>query len=203
MTLVDGPRRARAQLILAHGAGAPMDSPFMQTIAEGVAKQGIRVVRFEFPYMQARRAGRRPPPDRMPVLSGTFLDVVEKHRHDRLVIGGKSMGGRVAATIASQDIEIAGVVCLGYPFHPTGQPGKLRLEPLTAAKHPVHIVQGTRDPFGSKLEVARYELPERVQLTWLEDGDHSFLPRKSSGHTEAEHLASAVAAIVRFIDKGA
>lgn len=201
MTLVDGPRRARAQLILAHGAGAPMDSPFMQTIAEGVARRGIRVVRFEFPYMQARRAGRRPPPDRMPVLCRTFLDILEKHRHDRLVIGGKSMGGRVAATIASQDVEIYGVVCLGYPFHPTGHAEKLRLEPLTEAKHPIHIVQGTRDPFGSKEEVARYELPKSVQLTWLEDGDHSFLPRKSSGRTEAEHLDSAVAAIVRFMDE--
>ena len=171
----------------------------METIAAGLARAGLRVIRFEFPYMAARREGRRPPPDRAPVLEAAYRDVVEAHRHTRLFIGGKSMGGRIASHIASDAVR--GVFCLGYPFHPVGQPDKLRVDTLQTLEVPALVVQGTRDGFGSADEVPRYKLKRHIKVVWLEDGDHSFLPRKASGHTEVQHLATAVKSVVEWIDR--
>ncbi|MDP2327537.1 MAG: alpha/beta fold hydrolase, partial [Dehalococcoidia bacterium] len=134
--LIEGPARARRTLVLAHGAGAAMDTPFMDTIAAGVAAAGIRVVRFEFPYMAARRQGRRPPPDRPTVFQRTWHEVVAAlGKPERLVIGGKSMGGRIASMVAD-DLGVAGLVCLGYPFHPLGRPDSLRVAHLEALRTP-------------------------------------------------------------------
>jgi predicted alpha/beta-hydrolase family hydrolase len=190
-------------LILAHGAGAPMDSPFMNTMARGLADQGVRVARFEFPYMRSRRDGRRRPPDREPVLLQTWRDAVAAlggalgGRH-RVVIGGKSMGGRMASLVADE-IGVRGLVCLGYPFHPPGKPETLRVKHLEALRTPTLIVQGTRDALGTREEVEAYALSPAIRLVWLEDGDHSFKPRVSSGHTEAGHLAAAVRAVAEFV----
>src|SRR4051812_32124678 len=104
-------------IVLAHGAGVGMDTPFMNFFAEGLAKNGYRVARFEFPYMAARRIdGTRKPPDREPTLRETWLNVIGKLRSKRLVIGGKSMGGRIASLVADE-AKVAGLICLGYPFH--------------------------------------------------------------------------------------
>lgn len=198
--LIDGPRKPRATLVLAHGAGAPMDSPFMEAIAQGLAARELSVVRFEFAYMaRRRREGVRAPPDRMPLLEARFRAVVAslKPAGPRF-LGGKSMGSRVAVQLADE-LAAAGVVALGYPFHPPKQPDKLRLEPLRALQTRCLIVQGTRDALGDRSEVAGYGLPRRVKMCWLEDGDHSFVPRKSSGHTEAQHLAAAVGAMSAFM----
>jgi len=121
--LIDGPKNATATVVLAHGAGAMMDSPFMNTIAEGLAKTGIRVVRFEFPYMRARReGGRRGAPDREAVLLDAWREMASRlGGGGRLVIGGKSMGGRIASMVADE-LGARGLVCLGYPFHPPGRP---------------------------------------------------------------------------------
>src|SRR4051812_22712440 len=97
--LSNGPADART-LVLAHGAGAPMDSPFMNTFAKELAERGFRVVRFEFPYMAARRSGKKGPPDREPVLRSKWLKVIDRLGAERLVIGGKSMGGRIASLVA-------------------------------------------------------------------------------------------------------
>jgi predicted alpha/beta-hydrolase family hydrolase len=120
--LTDGPADGWATLVLAHGAGAPMDTPFMNTIAHGLAREGMRVVRFEFPYMSRRREdGKRRGPDRMPVLLDTWsaiLDTLDAPP-EKLFIGGKSMGGRAAATFAAEPVNVGrlrGVICLGYPF---------------------------------------------------------------------------------------
>lgn len=197
--LIEGPVRARRTLVLAHGAGAAMDTPFMDTIAAGVAAAGIRVVRFEFPYMAARRQGRRPPPDRLPVLQRTWHEVVAAlGKPERLVIGGKSMGGRIASMVAD-DLGVAGLVCLGYPFHPAGRADSLRVAHLEALRTPALIVQGERDPMGSRAEVASYALAASIRVLWLADGDHSFKPRKASGETEAGHLATAAQAVATFI----
>jgi predicted alpha/beta-hydrolase family hydrolase len=202
---VDGPARAPLTLVLAHGAGAPMDSSFMGAMASGIAAAGFRVARFEFPYMRARREeGRKRPPDREPVLRAAWLDVIRKiagkNGPSSVAIGGKSMGGRIASLVADE-AGVLGLVCLGYPFHPPGAPEKLRVAHLENLKAPTLIVQGERDAFGRREEVARYRLSKAIRVLFLEDGDHSFKPRASSGRTEEQNLADAVAAVAAFLSK--
>jgi uncharacterized protein len=198
--LIDGPKNAARTIALAHGAGASMDTPFMNFFAAGLADRRFRLARFEFPYMAAkRRTGKAKPPDREPVLRETWLKVVEKLGQKGLVIGGKSMGGRIASLIADE-VGVAGLVCLGYPFHPVGKPDKLRVVHLQTIKTPTLIVQGERDPFGNRKEVAMYNLPPAVRVEWITDGDHSFKPRKSSGTTEAENWQTALDEIVAFLE---
>jgi uncharacterized protein len=197
--LINGPKNADWTIALAHGAGAGMDAPFMEFFAKGLADRGCRVVRFEFPYMAAKRkTGKAKPPDREPVLRETWLKVIEKLGPKKLVIGGKSMGGRIASLIAD-DAGVAGLLCLGYPFHPTGKPEKLRVEHLRTIKTTTLILQGERDSFGSREEVPKYKLSRAIKVTWLKDGDHSFKPRKSSGRTEDENWTQAVDEIERFL----
>jgi predicted alpha/beta-hydrolase family hydrolase len=197
--LFDGPSTASTTIALAHGAGAAMDSPFMNFFAAGLAEQRYRVVRFEFPYMASyRKTGQRKPPDREAVLRETWLQVVALLGHEGLVIGGKSMGGRIASLVADQ-AEVAGLVCLGYPFHPVDKADKLRVEHLQSIKTPTLILQGERDPFGSREEVAGYDLSPAIQVKWLEDGDHSFKPRKSSGRTERQNWEAGMAEIATFL----
>jgi len=197
--LTDGPREAAITVVLAHGAGAAMDSPFMNTVAAGLAREGLRVVRFEFPYMRSRRTGgKRAAPDREPVLIQAWREVIGRlGGGERLVIGGKSMGGRIASMVADE-AGVRGLVCLGYPFHPPGQPAKLRVKHLETIRTPALVVQGTRDQFGSLEDVRSYKLSPNVRVVWIEDGDHSLKPRARSGRTEAENLAAAVAAVVEF-----
>ncbi len=201
--LSDGPDDAPATIILAHGAGAPMDSLYMQAFAESIAAHGLRCVRFEFPYMRDRRAtGIRKPPNRMPVLMETWRNAVDVYRGPPLIIGGKSMGGRVASMLAAQlDAEgapVAGVACLGYPFHPPGKPEKLRLDHFADLRTPTLILQGTRDPFGTREEVSGFSLPSCTQIYWLEDGEHGFKPRKKSGRTEEQNWQEAIDTLVAF-----
>ena len=188
------------RLLLTHGAGAPMDSPFMSTISEKVAAAGIEVVRFEFEYMAKRREdGTRRGPDRAPKLIARFEEMLgDIGPADEVVIGGKSMGGRIASMIADE-VGAAGVVCLGYPFHPPGKPERLRTAHLETLKTPTLIVQGTRDRLGTDEEVATYSLSPLIELTWMEDGDHSFKPRKKSGRTLEQNLEAAADAVVKFI----
>jgi uncharacterized protein len=193
--LISGPSQASRTIVLAHGAGAGMDSDFMAFFAENLAGHGIRVVRFEFPYMaQRRQTGKKRPPDREPVLRQAWLKVIEQFDAGTLIIGGKSLGGRIASLVADE-AGVAGLVCLGYPFHPTGDPERLRTEHLKAIRTPTLIVQGERDAFGNKGEVAGYELAKSVQVHWLPDGDHSFKPRKASGRTEEENWREGVEAV--------
>lgn len=204
--LIDGPADARAMIVLAHGAGAPMDTPYMNMMATGLASAGLRVARFEFAYMAKRRIdGKRRGPERMPVLLTRWLEVLDEigDSNTPLFIGGKSMGGRSAAMLAAQtehQDRIRGIVCLGYPFHPPGKLEKTRLEPLRAAKRPTLIVQGERDPFGKPEEITGYDLTDPVTVSWIPDGDHSFIPRKRSGHTESDNLDLAVRTVTAFVD---
>lgn len=200
--IIDGPSDARLTLVLAHGAEAPMDHPFMNTIAEGVAGKEVRVVRFEFPYMAARRSGgKRGAPDREPVLMQAWRDVIAKlGRPERTVIGGKSMGGRIASMVADA-AGVAGLICLGYPFHPPGAPARLRTAHLARLKTPALILQGARDSFGLPDEVASYELSSKIRIVWIEDGDHSFKPRASSGRSYDDNMKEAIAQIKSFLAK--
>jgi len=200
--LFDGPDGAPLAFALAHGAGAPMDAPFMTEFADRLATAGAgawRVARFEFPYMAARRRdGRRRPPDRQAVLLETWRNVVAALDPARLVIGGKSMGGRMASLVAD-DSAVRGLVCLSYPFHPPGRLDRLRTAHLAALHCPGLIVQGTRDPFGTAPEVAGYELSPAIRVHWIEDGNHDLKPRKASGRDAAAALSEAVAAVADFL----
>ena len=200
--LFDGPEGAPTTVVLAHGAGAPMNTPFMNSVARGLASGGdVRVVRFEFPYMRARReTGRRTgAPDREPVLRKSWIEVVERLGGGaRLGIGGKSLGGRIASLVADE-VEARGLVCLGYPFHPPGRLDKLRTKHLETLATPALIVQGTRDAFGTPEEVDGYRQSKSIRIEWIEDGDHSFKPRAASGRTEAQNLAAAVDAVREFL----
>ena len=195
--LIDGPAEAAATLVLAHGAGAPMDSPFMAAMAGGLAQRGWRVVRFEFPYMaQSRLSGQRRAPDRLPRLLESFrTQVAQQAGAAPVVIGGKSLGGRVASLLVDELASAHGVrgcLCLGYPFHPPGNPDQLRTEHLASLATPTLIVQGERDSFGKRGDVEGYRLSAQIQLQWIASGDHSFKPTRSSGLSEADTWAAAV-----------
>jgi predicted alpha/beta-hydrolase family hydrolase len=191
-----------ATLVLAHGAGGTMDSQPLTFFGEYLAAKHIRVVRFEFPYMRLRRTeGRRRGPDSPEVLLQTWRDVIAHLGGGaQLVIGGKSMGGRIASMVADE-MEVRGLVCLGYPFHPPGKPQQLRISHLKALKTPTLVLQGERDPFGGPEEVSGYLLSKEIRIHWIPDGDHSFKPRKQSGHTETGNLNEAGTEIVSFISR--
>jgi len=211
----DGPPGVAAQIVLTHGAGAPMDDPFLEAIAGGLATSGLCVARFEFPYMAARRAtGTRKGPDRAPVLLATWrAAVAELGGGGALVIVGKSMGGRIASMVADE-VGARGLVCLGYPFHPPRRPEQLRTAHLASLRAPTLIVQGTRDPFGTPDEVAGYTLSPSIRIEWIEDGDHSLVPRRrsaqraaaerspsgsASGRTRAQNLQAAIEVVASFV----
>lgn len=196
--LWDGAEDSSRTLVLAHGAGGPMDSPFMSTVAAAIARRGIRVVRFEFPYMRDRRRGKRRPPDRESVLRDEWARIVRKVGGvNQLIIGGKSLGGRMASLVAD-DLGVRALICLGYPFHPVGKPEKLRTAHLSRLHTPTLICQGNRDPLGNREEIATYPLSPWIRVAYLEDGDHSFKPRKASGRTEEQNLEEAAAHVAMF-----
>ncbi len=202
---VDGPAEASHLFVFAHGAGLGMASPFMDVVAQRVSAAGIRVVRFHFPYMEDMvRTGQRRPPNGGRILRQAYADVIrhcidrEHCPPERLIIGGKSMGGRVASMIADEH-RVAGVACLGYPFHPPRQPLKLRTEHLATLRTPMLICQGERDAFGSRAEVAQYALSPSIRLHWLPDGNHDFLPLRGSGMAPDANLNSAADAVIAFI----
>ena len=205
--LSSGPEDAVATLLLAHGAGAGMESPFMVQMAALLADRGVRTLRFEFGYMAARRNdGKRKPPPRAELLKDEYLAVVTAAREaasgNKLFIGGKSMGGRVASYVADELFRskaINGLVCIGYPFHPPKKPDQLRTDHLVVMGCPALIVQGIRDPFGTREEVESYPLPAAIRYHWADDGDHDLGPRGASGFTRKGNLGAAADAIAAFV----
>jgi len=200
-------KQAEMVMILAHGAGAPMDSPFMEALSEALDDQGIACVRFEFPYMQKRREdGKKRPPDRQPKLLECFSEVVEAVRQEvgpgaRLLIGGKSMGGRMASVLAGEAMAgIRGVVCYGYPFHPPGKPDRWRIDHLSQVSCPLMVVQGTRDPFGKPDELAAQgEIAGISKLVWLDGGNHDFQPPVRHPETQASLIQQAAGHTRQFV----
>lgn len=213
-TLKNNVQNPIAQVIFAHGAGADMNHEFMSEITLLLNHANINVLRFNFPYMDKRNIiGKRFPPDRMPKLIACYKQVIQSHLGKDtngkssseklpLFIGGKSMGSRVAATLAS-DAEIIpliqGVFCYGYPFHPVNKTDKLRLEPLQNTCKPIFIAQGERDTLGSQEEISQYNLSTLCQCFFLGDGDHSLKPRVKSGFTHRQHKENSVNALLQFV----
>ena len=206
--LLDGEGPGRPLLILAHGAGAGWDTPFMTRMAGMIATHGVMVARFEFSYMRHRReTGRRSGPGRAERLMGEYERRIREWA-DRapLFIGGKSMGGRIASMLADSlhaEGLVRGLVCLGYPFHPPGRPENLRIDHLKGLRTPTLICQGDRDPFGRRDEVEAYELSPSIRFRWLPDGDHDFKPRVKSGETWAGNLETAAKAVANFVHETA
>lgn len=210
--LFAGPRKAHVVLLLAPGAGASASSPWMDGMAARLGAAGSRVARFDFSYMAEReRTGTRRPPPRAEALVAEYQAAVEALTANgeieggaRLLIGGKSLGGRVAS-LAAQGLfdagRIAGLICLGYPFHPPDKPQQLRTAHLETLSCPTLIVQGERDPFGGPSEVAGYGLSPQISIHWARDGDHDLKPRRSSGATLDGNLHEVVREIVRFAGK--
>ena len=200
--LTDGPGDGRAVVVLAHGAGSGMRSDFMTFMAEGLAEADMLCLRFEFPYMQAGRKA----PDKAPVLESAYADVARHARllaGDRpLVLGGKSMGGRIASQAVAAGAPADGLVFHGYPLHPPGRPERLRIAHWPDVKVPMLFVEGTRDPFCPLDTLARVQEETGVdaEVVVIDDGDHSFKVRKSSGRGTPEAWREAVDRTASWID---
>ena len=191
-----------ATLILAHGAGAPMDSVWMSEMAGRLAARGVSVLRFEFPYMAQRRldGGKRPPNQQVKLLEcwSEVYEEVRRHVAGPLAIGGKSMGGRMASLLADA-LHADGLVCLGYPFYAVGKPEKPRVAHLADINTPTLIVQGERDALGNRETVEAYTLSPRIDVMWLVAGDHDLKPLKASGFTHEQHLDAAADHIASWL----
>ena len=198
-----GPPNPQARLLLAHGAGTGWATPFMEVITTLLADRDIATLRFQFAYMAARSqtGARRPPPKAESLMDEYRAAVAGVPPGSPLLIGGKSLGGRVASLVADElhaSGRIAGLVCLGYPFHPPKNPGQLRTQHLLRLACPALIIQGERDPFGSRGEVERLGLSPMIRFYWAGDGDHDLGPRGGSGFTRKGNLTAAADAVAAF-----
>jgi predicted alpha/beta-hydrolase family hydrolase len=200
--------RAALTVVLGHGAGANQSSGFMRLFAKGLAARGLDAMTFNFVYMEQGRSV----PDQKPKLEACYRAVIEaalKHKtlkQNQLVVGGKSMGGRIASQVmAGDDREVfadhvAGLVFLGYPLHPPGNPAKLRVEHLEHIKKPMLFVQGTRDALGTPEEIRPFvkDLRPPAKIYAIEGGDHSFKAPKKFGLPQEEVYRAAMDEIVRW-----
>jgi predicted alpha/beta-hydrolase family hydrolase len=193
-------------MLLAHGAGADMNSVALRVVADALADAGIPSLRFDFPY---RSAGRKAP-DRPPVLLAAVREAAAelakraKVPPERLVLGGRSMGGRIGSLVAADPddpIPALGLALLSYPLHPPGNPEKLRVDHFSRLKMPVLFVSGTRDAFGTPAELKRHakKVKGPVKVVWVETGDHSVKPLKSSGLTVADAQTAVADAVLDFV----
>ena len=202
-----GPRKGSDRaVLLAHGAGSDMHARTLTTVADALTAAGVPSLRFNFPY---RTAGKTAP-DRAPVLeAATRAAVGELARRTglditRLVVGGRSMGGRYCSLVVAGDdepIPALGLVLLGYPLHPAGRPDRLRVDHFPRLHLPVLFVSGTRDALAPQaaLKDGARAIPGPVSVQWLDTADHGFRPLKRSGLTRARVLEDAAEATVRFV----
>jgi uncharacterized protein len=202
-TVWNGPARADTIVFLAHGAGNDMKTDFMTHFATRLSESGLAVCRFNFPYAER---GRKTP-DREAVLENTYREVVEatldRARARRLVLGGKSMGGRIASQVVASGVPADALVFLGYPLHPPGKPERMRDAHLKAITIPMLFVEGTRDPFCplDTLERVRSTLRAPTDVVVVEDGDHSLKTRTSSGRSPVAAWDEAALALTSWIDR--
>ncbi|MBI2170269.1 MAG: dienelactone hydrolase [Actinobacteria bacterium] len=191
---------------MAHGAGSDMHADTLTTVADALAGAGIPCLRFNYPY---REAGRRAP-DRAPVLEAATREAARELARrtglpgERLVLGGRSMGGRYCSLVVGADSEpvpALGLALLGYPLHPPGKPERLRVEHFPRLSVPVLFVSGTRDALAGEEALKREApaIPGKVSFHWLDTADHGFRPLKSSGLTREDVLADVAATVTRFV----
>ncbi len=194
--------------LFAHGAGADKDSEWMLAMDSRLNLCGLEVKRFNFPYMNKRlQDGKRRPPDRQPVLLECLAEQLQKiPENKKIILGGKSMGGRMASLFAAQksvhsDLvsRVAAVICMGFPFHPPSKVEKYRGDHLQTMERPTLILQGERDNMGSRSELAQYQFSQSVAVEFITDGDHSFKPRVKSGLKLEDNLETATQHIVEFV----
>ena len=205
-----GPKRgADRAVLLAHGAGADMHAAALTAVADALADAGVPSLRFNFP-VPAPRAGARPTVRRCSLAAvreaAAELARRAKLPPERLVLGGRSMGGRIASLVAADaddPFPALGLALLGYPLHPPGKPEKLRVEHFPRLTMPVLFVSGTRDAFGTPAELKRHAKKVKGPVTfhWIETGDHGFKPLKSSGSTRRRCSREVAAAVVEFVTK--
>jgi predicted alpha/beta-hydrolase family hydrolase len=181
--------------VCAHGAGGHKDDPAMLRLAAAVEAHGVEVIRFNFPYREA--GSKRIDP--MPVLKKSFIEYTEKSKP--LIIGGRSMGGRVASMLAAEGFECAGLLLAAYPLHPAGQPEKLRDAHLPRIRCPVLCFNGTRDALCRRdlMEAALKSVKAPWTQHWIDGADHSFHVLKSSGRTDAQVDEEVSAAAGRWL----
>jgi predicted alpha/beta-hydrolase family hydrolase len=199
--ITNGKGDASHVFLFAHGSGTAMDAAPMEQVARGLAKSGIDVIRFEFPYMQARRSDpSRSQPDPDPILRHRFLEVIGEVKHPgRLVVGGYSLGGRIAVQIA-EEAGARALCCLSYPFHPPREPSeRAATKILMATPLPTLIIQGSRDSFGNREQVRGYRLPPQITLHWLEHANHALLAPDPSSSAAQGQLENAIVEAARFI----
>ena len=192
--------------VFAHGSNSQLNSSFMQTVSQSIARNSatesgkhsfsIAVLRFEFSYLTwMRETGRTRPPEKVETLITFYTQFVEAllaKVQKPLLLGGKSLGGRIATYLLADHFRnhpaIVGGLVFGYPFHPIDKPEKLRVQHLQQINKPLHVFQGTRDKLGSRADVESYGLPETLGLHWIETGDHDLKPLKKMGVTHLQAL---------------
>jgi uncharacterized protein len=201
--LLSVPPGARACYVLAHGAGAGMTHPFMQSIAAGLAERGVATLRYQFPYMEQR--GKRPDPPKLAqaTVRAAAAEAVRRAPGLALVAGGKSFGGRMTsqAQAAAPIAGVRGLAFLGFPLHPAGRPSDQRGEHLFAVRVPMLFLQGTRDPLAA-LELLRplaERLGERASLRLFPDADHSFHVPARSGRRDSDVRGELLDALAAWI----
>jgi len=186
-------------IYLAHGAGVGhKNSDFLQRISRRLEEKGCPVIPVTFAYMQEQEVtGKKRPPPRFDTLIPEFADYLSasESASDPLIVAGKSMGGRVATQLTS-DNRVKGVICFGFPFHPPGKPEKHRLAFLEAVDVPCLIIQGTRDVFGKPIWVLEQKLNKNIEIMWVEGADHDFKTLKKQAITQDE-VVSMVASMVK------
>ena len=193
---------ARAVLLLGHGAGSPMTTPFLGSFATAIAGHGVSVLRFDFPYMAAGRKA----PDRAPVLvectERAFALAQRRAGGLPVLAGGRSMGGRIASMATAAGMPAAGLVFLAYPLHPPGRPEKIRDAHLYDIQVPMLFLQGTRDPFAQPdlLRAVLDRLGARAEYAPVDGGDHAF--RVAGGERDAKRIGAALAPVAaEFIER--
>ena len=195
-------------VLLAHGAGASMESDFMEAVAARLVHGGLPVLRFRYPYMErAAREGRRFPPDRRPALEAVHLAALDELRERfpdaRYVLAGKSMGGRMASLMAAEGVACDGLAFFGYPLHPQGKPEQLRSEHFPACLQPALFLQGTRDKLCDLelLDEALELYGGAHQLHVVEGADHGFDVLKRSGRTSEEVRDELAGVLLDWVER--
>ena len=202
--IIDG-EGDKGVIVFAHGSSLAMDHEYMQDMALRLAAQGLKVIRFEFPYMADRRStGKKGFPNQLPVLIASLREVVEYVKStilapsQPLYLAGKSLGGRVASHLYLEG-GFAGLFVFGYPFHPAKDNTKLRISHFPEITENVYIFQGERDKLGNKSEVENYQLNQNIHIFWLEDGDHDLVPRVRSGYSKEQHFSYVIDKIAQLL----